>query len=397
MQRRILVLTTSYPSDVDDPSGVFIEQLLVALARRGFETRVVAPSDGTFHGRRRIKGIDTLRFGYFLPRSLEKLTAKGGGIPVNMAASPLARAQVLPMMAMFLLRALWEVRDADVVYANWTGAGIVGAVVNLVTGKPMIISFRGDDGYLARDRVLWRRLTTWVCRRASVVAPVSAEILGIVRDLGVPEEKCCLPRFGVDTQMFYPGPGTTEVPDRVTVLYVGALIRSKGVQDLLAALACGELARFRLVVAGDGLYRSELTALAAKLGIEERIQWLGMLPPREVAELMRSADLLCLPSYSEGRPNVVNEAMATGLPVIATRIGGIPDMVDEGATALLFAPGDVATLRAHLRTLLDDSSLRKRMGNAGRSLVECSGLSWDSTAQEFHALISRILGDKDSD
>ncbi len=389
-RRTILVLTTSYPAGEDDPSGVFIARLAQALKRSGYAIKVVAPSDGTFHGHKNLEGIETVRFGYFWPRSMERLTRPGGGIPVNMAASRLARAQVLPMMAAFLWRALLEARNVDVVYANWTGAGIIGALVNLITGKPMIISFRGDDGYLARDRRLWRILSVFICRRAAVVAPVSSEILNIMVDLGVPREKCFLPLFGVDTGMFRPGP-PAEGPGPITVLYVGALIPSKGVQDLLQALSSPELEGVRLVVAGDGLHRSQLMKMAEDLGLGERTEWLGMLPQPKVAEVMRSAQVLCLPSYSEGRPNVVNEAMATGLPVVATRIGGIPDMVEERKTALLYSPGDVVSLRAHLRALLEAPELRDRMGKAGRHRVEQAGLSWDATAADFGRLISGLL------
>ncbi len=163
---KVLALTTSYPSHEEDPSGVFIAKLLAAINRRGYSVKVVAPSDGTFYGNRNIGGIETVRFGYFWPRSLERLTRGAGGIPENMAHSLLARLQLLPMMIAFFLVSLVQSRGADIVYANWLGAGIVGALVNLFTRKPLVVSFRGDDGYLARDRFTWRILTKWVIARA---------------------------------------------------------------------------------------------------------------------------------------------------------------------------------------------------------------------------------------
>jgi hypothetical protein len=90
----ILVLTTSYPSHETDPSGVFIAKLSAGIKRRGYSIKVVAPSDGTFYGHRDLGGIETIRFGYFLPRSLERLTRAGGGIPENMKQSFLARLQL---------------------------------------------------------------------------------------------------------------------------------------------------------------------------------------------------------------------------------------------------------------------------------------------------------------
>ncbi len=141
---------------------------------------------------------------------------------------------------------------------------------------------------------------------------------------------------------------------------------------------------------GEGPNAALLAEMADLLGLKGRIAWKGTLPPLEVARIMRSSDILCLPSYMEGRPNVVNEAMASGLPVIVTRIGGVPDMVREGETALLFEPGDVQALRACLRTLVDSPDLRKKMGQAGYDFLMRSGVSWDHTAEEFDALFSRV-------
>jgi glycosyltransferase involved in cell wall biosynthesis len=116
-----------------------------------------------------------------------------------------------------------------------------------------------------------------------------------------------------------------------------------------------------------------------------------MLSPSEVAEQIRSADVLCLPSYTEGRPNVVNEAMASGIPVVATAVGGIPDMVVEGQTAFLYTPGDVKTLQALLKRLVDDRALRTKMGRNSRVFVQQRNLTWDTTALDFEELFLKAL------
>lgn len=388
---RILVLTTTYPSHDDDPSGIFIAKLLQAISRRGYDVKVVAPSDGTFHGRRIVHGMETLRFGYFFPRSLERLTLRGGGIPENMAQSRLARFQVLPMMLAFVWVALRESRGCDLIYANWIGSGVVGAVVNLLTGKPLVVTFRGDDGYLARDRFIWRIFTKWVAGRSAMVAPVSGELTRIMLDLGVPKEKCKLFRFGVDREMFHPSAETRPRDGEVRLLYVGSLVEKKGVQDLIEALADPVMEQVKLVVVGEGILESALVDRCARLGLGKRAEFRGPLPPAAVADVMRSCDLLCLPSYTEGRPNVVNEAMASGLPVIATRVGGIPDMVQEGETAFLFDPGDIETLRECLWALALSPDLRAKMGKAGYDFIVRSGVSWDATAEDFDGVFAKLI------
>gem|GEM_PF-274112 len=386
---KILALTTSYPSDEADPSGIFIAKLLAAIRNRGHVVEVVAPTNGRFHGRRTLYGIETVRFGYFIPRSMERLTTGMGGIPESMARSPLARIQLVPMMARFLSTTLSEVKDCDIMYANWLGAGLIGAAVKAVTGKPLVVSFRGDDGYLARDRAVWRALTSWVMRNSDKVAPVSRELGDILISLGLPETKCQVPRFGVDVEMFHPG--NREPGDEVRILYVGALIRKKGVADLLEALADQSFAHTRLVLVGDGVDAPEFMTLAESLGIKDRVDWKGVQPHEEVARVMRECDLLCLPSYTEGRPNVVVEAMASGLPVVTTPVGGIPDLVREGETALFHSPGDVAGLRDCLTTLTDKPFLRAEMGRNARNLVMENGLNWSTTALDFESIFSEAV------
>lgn len=390
----LLVLTTCYPSYEKDPSGVFIANLLQAIRRRGYQVKVVAPAAGSFHGRAFLNGIEMLRFGYCWPRSLEKLTTGAGGIPENVTKSWLARIQVAPMMFAFVLRSLSAARGADIIYANWLGAGLVGAVLKMLMGKPLVVSFRGDDGYLARDRFLWRILTKWVIRRADMVAPVSAELARIVRDLGAPPEKCHLPVFGVDTDMFHPSADPAEHPLELRLIFVGALVPKKGLQVLLEALAHPSFSQVRLTVVGDGYYAHELKSICRQMGLEGRTDWTGLVPHSEVASLMRVSHVLCLPSFTEGSPNVIKEAMATGIPVVASRVGGIPETVREGETALLFQPGDVEELRKCLLHFVTNPDMIEKMGMAGRELLIREQMSWDSTAAEFDMIFHRVLGRK---
>lgn len=388
---RILILTTSYPAHEKDPSGIFIAQLAKGIAELGYRIEILAPTDGTVFGNRELFDIPTLRFDYFFPRSLIRLTAGSGGIPENIARSRLARIQVPFMMAAFLLHAIRLGLRSNVLYANWLGAGIVGAVAGFFIRRPLVVSFRGDDGYLARDRPLWRRLTLWVCARAAVIAPVSAELRDILIELGVPAGKIRLPTFGVDTELFRPSGKEQTAPEGTfRILFVGSLIPRKRPEDLLRAISGSEFDETETIFVGDGFLKPDLEALAEQLGIVDRVTWKGTVPQPKVAELMRSADVLCLPSAMEGTPNSVKEAMAAGLPVIASRVGGVPQLVKHGETGLLHDIGDVDTLREHLSTLTKDRDRARAMGRAGRARVESSALSWESTAKDFDEIFSEV-------
>ncbi len=301
---KILVLTTTYPVNETDWAGAFIHNLVLALRRRGFELEVIAPSNGEGYGSQFIDGVRVTRFGYFWPRSLERLTKGAGGIPENMSRDFLARIQVIPMMAIFFLKSLLRSGRVDAIYSNWMGAGLVGSIVSRISGKPMVVSFRGDDGYLARDNRLWRIFTKFVVRQAYFVTAVNSELLEIMRGLGANPSKLGIPRFGVDTSVFFPGTENGNPGAQVRIIFVGSLIPKKGLQDLINALADPGFRGISLTIVGDGYYSEYLKALAKeKLG-HCKVEWKGLTAPKEVAKLMRQSDILVLPSYTEGSPNV---------------------------------------------------------------------------------------------
>ncbi len=388
---RILVLTTTYPSGESDWTGAFIRSLVRAIRDRGFDLEVLAPSDGTYYGRRLLDGIPVSRFGYFWPHSLERLTRGAGGIPENIAKSFLARIQIIPMMAVFILKTIFAVRRSDLIYANWIGASLVGAIASLLSGKPLVVSFRGDDGYLARDRPLWKMVTRWVIRRSSHITAVSHELLDILKDLGAEPSRLSVPRFGVDTALFFPGSKNPVDRDQLQMIFVGSLIPKKGLQDLIEALAAPDLRHVSLTVVGDGYFAPELKSLAQKKLRPGQVIWLGIAAPVEVAKLMRAADFLVLPSYTEGSPNVIKEAMATALPVIGTRVGGIPELVSHGETGLLYSVGDTESLRECIRIMAKDIESRQKMGWLAKEKLDSAGLNWESTALDFELIFLRAL------
>lgn len=352
---------------------------------------MICPSTPGRDGKFQVDGIDTVRFAYFLPKSLQRLTGGEGGIPENVAKSLLARFQLLPMMACFLYKVIRETRTTDILYANWLGAAIVGAAARTLKRAPLVVSLRGDDGYLAREKPLWKLLTKWVIRKATHLAPVSRELLEILMKLGASPSKCTLPRFGVDADLFYPASQGLQKRNGLRLVFVGSLVPKKGLQDLLMALTDPELSKVDLTVVGGGTYADQLKTMAQHLGLAERTKWLGVLSPHQVAQTLRQADVLCLPSYTEGSPNVIKEAMASGLPVVATRIGGIPDLVHDSINGFLYDPGDVKALRKCIASLARSENMRTLFGKMSRKIIEENCLTWDYTAEDFDGIFQDIL------
>lgn len=197
----------------------------------------------------------------------------------------------------------------------------------------------------------------------------------------------------VDPQEFTPTThhlGSQGGPLRI--LHVGRLVPQKGQGVLLEALAelleCGIDAH--LTVAGDGPKRPALVRRCNELGISHRVTWAGAVGQDSIPDYYAAADVFCTSSFAEGVPVVLMEAMATELPVVATRIAGIPELVDHGVSGLLVSPGRADQVAAALERLADDSPLRMRMGQAGREKVEAE-YELTKAGRELRDLFGRHL------
>ncbi len=170
-------------------------------------------------------------------------------------------------------------------------------------------------------------------------------------------------------------------PQDCVIVCIGRLSSEKGHADLLQALQRmpPSAGSFRLWIAGDGPERVALERLAASLG--EGVRFLGHVT--DPWTLYCAADVFALPSHSEGSPLVMFEAMAAALPIIATRVGGVPEVLGDGTTALLVAPRDIETLARHLATLITDDARRRALGDAAQAAL-------DAFSPEAYA--DRLLG-----
>ena len=195
---------------------------------------------------------------------------------------------------------------------------------------------------------------------------------------------------GVDAVRFRPHEGRRVGGAGKNVVSVGRLIFNKGPQFLLEA-APAILMRHpdaRFVFAGDGPMRDELEAAARRLHIDRMVEFIGTTD--DVPRILGEADILVRPSLSEGMPLTVLEAMACGLPVVASTVGGNGEAVQDGVTGYLVPPADTRALADRISELLDDPALCRRMGEAGRAIVEAAH-SWDQVAEQSLAVYERAL------
>jgi len=177
---------------------------------------------------------------------------------------------------------------------------------------------------------------------------------------------------GVDPNRYIDRSVHTEDSDEsgeFRLAFVARLDHVKGVDELLEAIATLDMTELRLDLAGDGPGRKEYEELASRLGIADQVRFHGYVNQTQVAELLATADVYVLPSFAEGVPVGLMEAQASGLPVIATQVGGVSELVIDEVTGFVCRPGDRVQLAERLAQLSADPELRRQMGAAGRARV----------------------------
>jgi glycosyltransferase involved in cell wall biosynthesis len=328
-------------------------------------------------------------------------TQEGGVRVVRVAALRRAHDRSNPVeMASFLAAASWHARPlarrhgSEAVIAFFTlPCGPVAWMLEAALGLPYVVSLRGGDVPGLVERIGWLHALATPIRRGvlrgarAVVA--NSESLAELSRRADPVPVQVVPN-GVDCDFFRPAAEEAPAGGPLRLIAVGRLLdEHKNVSALLralGALAPGLRSRFTLDVVGDGPDRARLEALARSLGLDGRVAWHGWRDKRETAELYRRAACLVNPSRYEGLPNTVLEAMASGLPVIASDVGGNNEAVEHEATGWLFPLGREGALEACLERLASEEAARRAMGARARSRV-LERHSWTQAAQAYAALL----------
>jgi glycosyltransferase involved in cell wall biosynthesis len=228
-----------------------------------------------------------------------------------------------------------------------------------------------------------------------ILATATAEVFELVR-LGADRQRVTVVPCGVDLARFRPdGPVALHPPGRARILAVSRLVPRKGIDDVVRALA--HLPEVELVVAGgsDGVgaggdpEAARLRAIARDCGVGDRVALLGPVPRPDVPALLRSADVVCCTPWYEPFGMVALEAMACGIPVVATAVGGLVDTVVHGRTGLHVRPRDPAGIAAAVAELLADPGRRRAMGAA--SVQRASLYSWSRVAEATAELYATVI------
>jgi len=292
-----------------------------------------------------------------------------------------------------LLRVLQQERPAVLVCLSYRLPGWVGRFLAWGLGVPLVIyELHGVERPDERDldwfdRHIFDRITHHMIA-------IGAEFKqNLLRD-GVAAQKITVIPNGVDTARFAPLPDKSVLGLAAGVPVIGCMTKMRPKKNLpllvdAFAIVQRALPQARLVIVGDGAERPTLVAHIQRLGLGESVQLLGLR--RDVPELMNAFDVVALSSTTEAAPLAILEAGACGVPVVATAVGELPDMVIEGITGFLVPSGDSAALAARLLEVLQDPALRQKMGQAARQHI-AQNFSIQASVRARGALFLRLLG-----
>ena len=229
----------------------------------------------------------------------------------------------------------------------------------------------------------------FIMRRSDHIIAVSNAVAVHARQMGRHSTPVTIIPNGVDTSIFYPGANQDKTTR--TILFIARLVPNKDPETFIRAAAI-VLARYpqaKFVLVGNGPLRVRLQEQADRMGIGHMVQFLGLRD--NIPELMRQATLFVRPSTLEGMPLTILEAMASTLPVVATPVGGTPEVLKDGINGYLIPVGDHVALANSIIKLLSDPLLAKKMGQRGRELVEASH-TWDSVAERTESVYMEEVG-----
>jgi glycosyltransferase involved in cell wall biosynthesis len=388
---KVLLFSNHYPASDAPTRGTYNHNIFNALGRT-CEVRVVGPMPWWI----RTKRPRDLLFGqretaFGLPATFPSFWSVPGATPLH---GHLTFLSLVPHLLRLRLSFPFDV----VVGCNAYPDGVGAADLALAAGVPLVQVVIGSDVNELPDRPSLRPQILWALGRASRVVAVSHAMARRVVSLGIPEARVVGQHNGVDGQTFalrdkavararlgidHAGP---------VIVYVGNVKIGKGVKvlvDAMAPLAAkhghGEAL---LCVVGSGEADAEIAARVKELGLSRTVRLVGRQLHTDVPWWMSAGDVFCLPSYMEGCPNVVLEALASGRAVVASRVGGIPELITDGVNGVLVPPGDPDALAAGLAKALE----RTWDPEAQRASVEY--LSHDEVAAAYRRVLEQAIAEQ---
>ncbi|MFV1977182.1 MAG: glycosyltransferase family 4 protein [Candidatus Scalindua sp.] len=388
---KVTILTTSYPLTSKSTSGIFVARLIDYFPS-GISTTVITPSMGKLDPCEKIDRNNIAVFRY-APGSWEILAHRPGGIPVALRKNKLLYLLLPIFLTAMLLKCIRIARNSDVIHANWAITGLVAGIAGWLLDRPVITTLRGEDITRAKKNFLDRSILKWCINLNSHIVAVSESIkMWVVDNIPGTDHKITVIANGVEQKLLELNSSETENDSEIRILTIGSLIERKGIDQIIKAVASiKDKIPANLTIIGMGPEKKKLEKLAKNFNMQDKVKFVGEIMPKNVLKYLSNADMFILASHSEGRPNVILEAMASGLPVIATDIEGSNELVSHKKTGLLFRDRNTLELANCILELSNNEPYRKELSKNARKFIIDNNLLWTQTALSYLNLYQLVL------
>lgn len=377
-RRKVLFLTTSYPLKPEAVSGVFVKRLVESLKTLA-DIEVVTPDDNETISPP--DGVYTFRYA---PKKKQLMAHGFGGIPAALGRSRVNYVYAFSLVACFFLATLRKGTSYHILHANWSIPGAIAGIVGKIQGKPVLTTLRGEDITRAKTSYLFKIMLRSCLALNRFVVCVSSDMQSDLQAM-FPKFRSKIMHIpnGVDLAFEKTRTKSSSSPF-VHLLCVGSLIHRKNFSSVIKAMGQSKnRAHLYLTIVGEGPEREKLIALTHELGINQNVNFTGSIPPEKIADTYHDAQIFIISSLSEGRPNVLVEAMASGLAILAADIPGIRELIDEGTSGHLFFPDDTDRLTRLIDKLVDEPASRELLANNARLRIQQENITWARTAELY--------------
>jgi glycosyltransferase involved in cell wall biosynthesis len=360
---KILEVSTLFPRWKGDSRGPIIYQIAQNLQALGHKVSIVNMHGPGSLSYEIIDGIEIFRPRYFWPTRCEILQNTGGGLPSAWEKYPLSRLLFPPLLIAQAIAILRLAEDYDIIHAHFTLPAMAATLGKPIHQKPIVATVRGSDIYRIPKYPFGRLFNQVALSGCEKITVMSHDLGEATKELGIPSFKFEYTPPPINIERFSDFPWEQRKPQ---IVYIASLIPRKGPDVLLKAFqkAVKQIPQFKLIMVGSGPMEQELKLFASENGLSDQVEFIPILSQEDVAKLLQTSKLFVLPSYEEALGMVVVEALASGTPVIASRVGGIPEAVSPD-NSVLVNPGDSNELAdAMIRLLVDEDELIQRNRSA---------------------------------
>lgn len=382
-KKKLLVTASTFPRWEGDTEPRFVLDLASHMTNE-YDVTVLAPAVPGAKDREELEGVQVIRYHYFPIHKWETLCYPGAIVP--RIKEKKVRVLLVPFLFLSLYFHLLKLLpDYDIVHAHWL---IPQGIVQSFFKKPYIVTGHGGD-VTSLNKGVFRKLKIRCLKKASSVTVVSEHLKKKVQELAPDINPAVIP-MGVDTERFgkqHYVPDYFKQGDKKVVLFVGRLAEKKGVMYLIDAMRKIDA---MLVIVGDGPLKNVLERQAADTG--KMIVFMGAKTHDELKVIYASADVFVAPSVTakdgdqEGIPTAIMEAMASGLPVVASNSGGISQLIQDGENGLLCEEKDVASLSERINRVLYEEEIRKKLLDNAENTIR--KYSYTQSSQSYKQYIN---------